>query len=129
MPAHEQIAQLLGVAFVWGGVIFSVLGVLGMIRFPDVYCRLHASGKVSTLGLFGLLLGAALIMPSLALKAIALTIFIVITTPVASHAIALAAYRLGVPMHNKDRGGRDDLAGRAADTPLPANVLEAEIGD
>lgn len=129
MQVLDQIVLLLGVALLWGGVIFSALGILGMIRFPDVYCRLHASGKVSTLGLFGLLLGAALIMPSLALKAIALGIFIVITTPVASHAIALAAYRLGVPLYNKEQGARDDLAGRVTDAALPANVLEAEIGD
>lgn len=105
----NDIVQLLGLVILWVGVIFSALGVVGTLRFPDVYCRLHASSKVSTVGLCGLLIGASLIMPSLWLKAAALLIFIVITAPVASHAIALAAYRLRVPMHNQQAGARDDL--------------------
>jgi monovalent cation/proton antiporter MnhG/PhaG subunit len=65
------------------------------------------------MGLCGLLVGTALLMPSTALKAIALTIFTVVTSPVATHAIALAAYRLGVPMRQPVR---DDLGGHF---PMP----------
>jgi multicomponent Na+:H+ antiporter subunit G len=108
----ETVIHILGLAALWVGVIFSALGVLGLIRFPDVYCRLHASGKVSTMGLFGLLLGAALLMPSTLLKAVALAIFMTISSPVSTHAIALAAYRLGVPMQ---RAVRDDMGGHFQD--------------
>lgn len=94
----QIVLQIAGLIALWIGVIFCALGVVGLYRFPDVYARLHASGKVSTMGLAGLLLGVALIMPSTALKAIALTIFMVITSPVSTHAIAMAAYRSGVPM-------------------------------
>jgi multicomponent Na+:H+ antiporter subunit G len=107
------IIQILGLIALWIGVIFSALGVLGLLRLPDVYCRLHASGTISTMGLCGLLVGAALLMPSTALKAIALAIFTVVTSPVATHAIALAAYRLGVPMRNPVQ---DDLGGHF---PMP----------
>jgi multicomponent Na+:H+ antiporter subunit G len=110
--------NVIGLVFLWIGVIFSALGVVGLIRFPDVYCRLHASGKVSTIGLCGLLLGAVFLMPTLAAKAIALAIFMIISSPVATHAIAMAAYRLGVPMH---RPVRDDMAGHLHDSS-PANL-------
>jgi multicomponent Na+:H+ antiporter subunit G len=88
------------------GLFFSLVGIIGLIRFPDVYCRIHASGKVATLGLVGLLATSALLMPETALKAIALALFVIITSPVASHVIAAAAYRQGVPVDPS----HDDLA-------------------
>ena len=99
--------EIIGLIVLWGGIGFCAIGVLGVIRMPDLYCRLHASGKVSTVGLCGLLLGAAIIMPSAALKLIALAIFAVLTLPVGTHAIAAAAYRHGVPL---EKSVRDDLA-------------------
>lgn len=89
---------ILGLIAVWCGIGFCVVGVVGIIRMPDVYCRLHASGKVATVGLCGLLVGAALIMPSAGLKLLTLAIFAVLTLPVSTHAIAAAAFRHGVPM-------------------------------
>ncbi len=96
------------------GVFFSVVGVIGMIRMPDVYTRIHASGKVSTLGLFGLLLATAALQPEQALKSIVLFLFLLFTAPVASHAIASAAHRQGVARENC---ARDDLATRQAHIP------------
>ncbi len=64
--------QVVGLIVLWLGVLFSLIGVLGLIRLPDVYTRLHASGKVSTLGLLGLLLGAALLMPDAILELLVL---------------------------------------------------------
>jgi multicomponent Na+:H+ antiporter subunit G len=98
--------EILGLIAVWFGVGFCVVGVIGIVRLPDLYTRLHASGKVSTLGLAGLALGAALIMPSAALKLVALAIFAVLTMPVASHAIAASAHRHGVPMLRVRRESR-----------------------
>jgi multicomponent Na+:H+ antiporter subunit G len=107
--------EILGLIVLWIGVGFSVLGVVGMIRMPDLYCRLHASGKVSTVGLCGLLLGTAILMPSAALKLLALAIFAVLTLPVGTHAIAAAAYRHGVPMN---KAIRDDMAHDTMDEEL-----------
>ncbi|MBL8157403.1 MAG: monovalent cation/H(+) antiporter subunit G [Anaerolineae bacterium] len=89
MPINE----LLGVIILWSGVIFCVLGIIGLIRFPDVYCRIHASGKVATVGLIGLLAGTSILMPETTLKAAALALFVVICSPIASHSIAKAAYQ------------------------------------
>jgi len=99
--------EIVGLIFLWIGIGFCVVGILGLIRLPDLYTRLHASGKVSTVGLCSLLLGAAILMPSVGLKILALGLFAVLTLPVSTHAIAAAAYRAGVPMQ---RFIRDDLA-------------------
>ncbi len=110
-----MVLEILGLVVLWVGVGFSVLGVVGMIRMPDLYCRLHASGKVATVGLCGLLIGTAILMPSAALKLLALAIFAVLTLPVSTHAIAAAAYRHGIPMN---KAVRDDMAHEAIDDDL-----------
>ncbi len=112
--------EIIGLVVLWVGIFFSVVGVVGLVRMPDLYCRLHATGKVSTVGLAGLLVGAALLMPSAALKLIALAIFALLTLPVSTHVIAAAAYRYG---SYKATLSRDDLAeltapqGRVAPAP------------
>ena len=93
--------EYIGLIVIWVGIGFCAAGVLGIIRMPDLYCRLHASGKVATVGLCGLLLGAMLIMPAIAFKGLALAIFAILTLPVSTHAIAAAAHRHGVPMSRK----------------------------
>lgn len=106
-----DLGTIIGLVALWLGVIFCVLGVLGVVRFPDVYTRIHASGKVAMLGLVGLLIGVAFLLPETTLKVGALIIFLVITSPVSSHAIAEAAYRSGVPMRSRSgEPPRDDLA-------------------
>ncbi len=101
--------EIVGLIFLWIGVGFCVVGILGLLRLPDMYTRLHASGKVSTVGLCSLLLGAAILMPSAALKIIALALFALLTLPVSTHSIAAAGYRSGVRMR---KSVRDDLAKR-----------------
>ncbi|MBM4241238.1 MAG: Na+/H+ antiporter subunit G [Euryarchaeota archaeon] len=92
------------------GVIFNFLGVLGILRFPDVYNRLHASTKCVTLGEGGVLLGLTILgikmylagaSISFVIKPILIMLFLLVTGPVASHAIARAAYKSGVPLWPK----------------------------
>lgn len=104
-----MVLDVIGVFFIVTGVFFAAVGILGNIRFPDVYTRIHASGKVSSLGTVSLLFGSAFLMPETAFKDMALGVFLVLSAPVAAHVIALAAHRQGAP-----RLGvvRDDLAKR-----------------
>ena len=81
-----MLLDFLGVAALLFGLFFCAVGVLGVIRMPDTLTRLHASGKVATLGLFGLLLGAALLIPSTGLRLLALGLFVLLTSPAATHA-------------------------------------------
>ncbi len=111
---------ILGVAALAFGVFFCAVGVLGVIRMPDTLTRLHASGKVATLGLFGLLLGAALLMPSVALRLLVLGLFMLLTNPVATHAIAASVHRRREIAQELDdeRGTGDDDDG----APFAADV-------
>ncbi len=95
-----NLSEIIGVFFIVLSILFFVTGIIGLIRFPDVYTRIHASGKVSMVGVVGLLVATAFLMPDTTLKVIALGAFLIITQPVASHTIASAAYRSGVNLHN-----------------------------
>lgn len=102
---------LLGVAvlFLLIGLALSIIGVLGFWRFPNVYTRLHATGKVSVFGLVSLLIAAAIATPlNIGGKAILLIFFVLLGAPAVSHAIASAAYKAGLPIGGK----RDDLKGK-----------------
>ena len=94
-----------------GGFFLFVAG-LGILRLPDVLIRMHASTKAGTLGV-GLVFGAAaLYFGSTAEIAIAAltVIFLLVTAPVAAHAIARAAYRMSVPL--SDRTHLDEWKGK-----------------
>lgn len=105
--------QIIALIAVVAGTFFSVVGVLGYIRLPDVYTRLQATGKVGVFGVV-LLLNAAVISLDLGLgQGILLILLLLITGPVTSHALASAAYRIGLPFK---RAVRNDLEMGSADS-------------
>lgn len=78
------------------GCLTAVSAAVGVLRFPDFFTRLHASGKSDTLAqgaiLFGLMIAAfALGKPGIALKLLLISAFLGVTTPSATYAIAHAA--------------------------------------
>lgn len=87
----EAFVSLLIVA----GAAFSLIGSLGLLRMPDFFTRLHGPSKATTIGIGSLLLASALYLsfrgPGLSLHEFMISLFIVITTPVASHLLAKAA--------------------------------------
>lgn len=87
------------------GVFFLVVGAIGLIRFPDVYTRMHAAGKCDTLGLLLVLLGIACGqgVGLVAVKLLVVAAFVFITSPTATHAIARAGYR-----HRRQAGAAQD---------------------
>jgi multicomponent Na+:H+ antiporter subunit G len=102
----ETILQLIAIVAVIVGTAFSIFGVLGFIRLPDVYTRLHATGKVSVFGVVLLLLATVALTPLDFGKGLVLIALLVIGGPATSHAIGSAAHRIGIPMK---RAMRDDL--------------------
>jgi multicomponent Na+:H+ antiporter subunit G len=87
-------------------LIFSILGVVGLFRFPDAYTRMHAAGLVGSFGF--LFSGAAVLLYAYTLYAagnatwlnfgahVILALFIVVlTTTTSMHAIARSAYQSG----------------------------------
>ncbi len=85
------------------GAILVLLASIGVLRMPDLFTRLHTAAKAPTLGC-GLILGAvAGHFGTLEAVTIAMVTaaFIVLTSPVAAHMIARAAYLVGVPLWEK----------------------------
>lgn len=82
-----------GFCLVAGGFFMLVAGV-GIIKFPDAYCRAHALGKAMTLGIMFILIAMGLLLEDLSWQKVLVGIgFQLVTIPVASHLFCLAAYR------------------------------------
>jgi multicomponent Na+:H+ antiporter subunit G len=96
----ELIAQLIALFFLITGTLFSIIGIIGFMRMPDVYTRLHATGKVSVFGVVFLLIAAMILMPLSIAKGLLLIFFVMLASPAVSHSIASAAYKAGLPMKN-----------------------------
>jgi multicomponent Na+:H+ antiporter subunit G len=83
------------------GLAIMTLGVYGIVRFPDVYTQLHASGKAAFLGVSALLVAAAIDGGAAIVSRVVLTVVLLaLTTPVAAHAIAQAAHHRREPMRS-----------------------------
>jgi multicomponent Na+:H+ antiporter subunit G len=92
----ETVLQILGCIFVSIGAIFLLLGAIGIIRMPDIYSRLQAGTKASTMGSIGMLLGVGFLEPSWIFKILIIIFFVMISNPISSHAIARGSCRSGV---------------------------------
>jgi multicomponent Na+:H+ antiporter subunit G len=82
------------------GALFMLLAGLGVLRLPDLFMRLQAATKASTLGVGCLLLGGAVHFQDLSVttRAVLVIGFFCLTAPVGAHMIARAAYAVGVPL-------------------------------
>lgn len=95
---HIVVTFLLG-----AGLFFTFVGSIGLLRFPDFYTRLHATGKCDTLGAGLTILGLLIYhffyyieTPLIPAKLIFLIFFIFIANPTATHALMKAAYQTGI---------------------------------
>ncbi len=85
------------------GSVCSVVGAIGIVRFPDVYNRIHANTVVVVGGSILLIIGAGIIggISVFTLKAVVIALFVFLTNPVSSHAIGRAAHKSGVKLWKK----------------------------
>jgi len=84
------------------GAVFLAIGGFGVFRMPDVFNRIQAGTKATTLGAFSLLLGVGFMNPEWMVKILLIIVFIAITNPVGSSVLARAAYKKGVPQYEKE---------------------------
>ena len=93
-------SDLVSGAFLVLGATFALLAAIGVVRMPDVYTRMQASTKASTLGLACLLVGLAIRHPEagVIIRAVSIAGFMMLTTSVAAHVIARAAALARVPL-------------------------------
>jgi multicomponent Na+:H+ antiporter subunit G len=116
---------ILGALVVLAGAVFLVLASVGVLRMPDPYNRIQAGTKASTLGVVMALIGLGIYQPEWLPKLIVIAVFVLITNPLSSHALARAAHGAGVPL--ADATVRDELAESKA-PPAPENI-GAESGE
>ena len=80
------------------GALLCLVGTIGVLRFPDVYTRLHAASITDTSGAALVLIGMMLLSPGwlVVSKLFAICVFLFLTSPTAGHALANAAHTAGV---------------------------------
>ncbi|MER5886260.1 monovalent cation/H(+) antiporter subunit G [Streptomyces sp. NPDC001941] len=97
MTDWHQAADLAGSALLFAGAAICLTGVIGLVRLPDVFTRGYAATNPQTFGMLVLLAGVALRLRSgVDLGTLALVAFFqLLTSAVAAHLVARAAYRTG----------------------------------
>jgi multicomponent Na+:H+ antiporter subunit G len=82
------------------GIALMAVAGIGLIRMPDLLTRMHASSKAGTLGAALVLVSVAIhfLQPAVTVRVLVVVTFLLLTAPIASHVIARAAYRVGVPL-------------------------------
>jgi len=83
------------------GVVFLLLGSLGILRLPDVYNRLQAGTKCTTFGSFFTIIGVGIMEPTWFWKTLIIALFILITNPISNHALGRASCKSGVSLCEK----------------------------
>jgi multicomponent Na+:H+ antiporter subunit G len=114
---------IVAIVLVLGGFFFFFATAVGIVRFPDFYCRMHAAGKGDTLSTVLLLAGLALQELTdlsgenvlVALKIMFIAVFIFLASPTATHAVIDAGFVYGAVPWSKDKKktketSEDDLA-------------------
>ncbi len=93
-----SIIDIVATILMVGGLFFMITGAIGLLRLPDFYTRLHATGKCDTLGEVLLILGCMVYQgwSFVSVKLFFLMFFIFMANPVGTHAIMKAAYYTGL---------------------------------
>ena len=111
--------DILSWIFLVAGSGFCLIGGLGLLRMPDVFTRLHAVSVIETLGMgfiiLGLILQAGFTL--VAAKLIIIAALILLTSPVATHALAQAALHAGI----RPQLDHDETGGHIAGEDEPSN--------
>ena len=110
-----MIAELVSITLILMGLLFFLGAVVGLLRFPDFYSRMHAAGKGDTLSTLLILLGFLahylqdFSLPRLLVgaKILAICGFIAITSPTSTHALMRAGYDDGIKPWKKGGSSKD----------------------
>ena len=103
MISCECIQEIIAALLMGLGLIFLVGSMIGMLRLPDFYSRVHASGNSETLGTMLLFLGLAVYIgvSITSAKLLIILMFIFVGNPIGSHILTKAAYKTGHPVWTK----------------------------
>lgn len=100
-----MILEIAIAVFLFGGLFFTFVSAVGVVRLPDIYSRAHTASQTDTLGAGLTLVAVALALgvQTTTIKTLLLLIFIFITNPTAAHAVARAAHEEGIEPWREDR--------------------------
>lgn len=113
--------EIISIIFLIIGGLFYLLGGLGVLRMPDTFNRIQAGTKATTLGAFALLFGVLLYSVSAGMssewifKIILIIVFIAISNPIGSSALAKATYRANGAPDNVVQDDLEELMGGTED--------------
>ena len=109
--------DILSWAMILAGSFFVIIGAVGILRFPDFWSRLHAASVTESAGMILLLIGMALQTgwTLIAFKLGVIGIFMLITGPTSTHAVANAALVSGLRPPKLPQTSQQKVAAEAAD--------------
>ncbi len=89
----------------WIAGIFTLIAAIGVLRFPDVFMRMHAATKAGTVGVISSLLALALYFddPAIRVRALLVALFLCITAPIVGHVLSRASLFAKVPLAPQTR--------------------------
>ncbi|VAX38205.1 Na(+) H(+) antiporter subunit G [hydrothermal vent metagenome] len=92
------ISEYISIVLIGIGVIFFIMGILGLLRFPDVYTRLHALTKADNVGLGFIILGLAIQIGEVRvlLKFLLIWLLVLIASATSCYLVAREALRMGI---------------------------------
>lgn len=115
----ELVLDILSWIFLMGGAAFTLIGAVGVVRFPDVFTRMHGAGMIDTLGV-GLIFLGLMIQAGVTLvtaKLLLIIAFILFTSPTTTHALARAIINAGVePQLDVDENRAESEGGPSSKT-------------
>jgi multicomponent Na+:H+ antiporter subunit G len=135
-----DIIDIAAIALAGIGWLFSLSGAVGILRMPDVYSRIQCSSKTITMGALPALIALVVAegpVSAYGSRALLVAAALLVVNPAASHALARAAYKIGVPMwpgavtdqvRAAGSRGTPDRAGQAQDRPDQADSAERDGG-
>lgn len=98
------------ILFIVLGIAFIMMGSIGIIRLPDFYSRSHAASKSDTLGVM-FVIGGLIIYEGFtqsSLKLLFIILFIALSNPIGTHALARAALKKGIKPVLYNRPAKED---------------------
>lgn len=108
----DVLVSILIALLVIAGCLLALIAAVGLHRFPDLFCRMHAATKPATLGMLCIALGVGIAVPVRGsfVKLLLVVVLQFLTAPVAAHMVGRAAYTSGIEMSDAtviDELGRD----------------------
>jgi multicomponent Na+:H+ antiporter subunit G len=95
--------DIISTMFLAAGSFIMITGTVGLLKFPDFYTRIHATGKCDTLGQTLIIVGCMFYegFTFITIKLLLVAAFYLLAGPAGCHALMKAGYYTGVPVWKK----------------------------